>query len=275
MNAFKILLSSLLIYSSIFAGDLELFGKLRPGEVVFGKAAGLISVSFDGKELQYDEGEGLFIFGFDRDAEGVHYLRLKFEDGLVLAKKIILPKRKYKIQRINNLRQKYVSPPAKEIPRIEKERAIIRAAREKIGRIDDALFTMGFTKPLNKLRITGVFGSQRILNGTPKDPHGGVDFGSPTGTPVYATADGVVRLVADNFYYAGNFVLVDHGQGLNTIYIHLNKTLVNEGDYVVKGSKIGEVGTTGRSTGPHLHWGAQWFDKRVDALSLLKIKKFE
>lgn len=263
------------LFCSLLAGELKLIGKIRPGEVIFGKAAGVTSVTLNGEELQYDEGEELFVFGFDRDDEGIYYLRVKFEDGLVVAKKIILPKRKYKIQRINNMRQKFVTPPEEELPRIEKERAVIKSAREKIGRIDDALFTNGFRKPLRRLRVTGVFGSQRILNGVPKNAHGGVDYGAPRGEPVFAAADGIVRLVADNFYYAGNFVLLDHGQGLSTIYIHLHKTLVREGDYILRGDKIGEVGSTGRSTGPHLHWGANWFDKRVDAASLLQIKEFD
>jgi len=101
--------------------------------------------------------------------------------------------------------------------------------------------------------------------------HNGLDIAAPRGTPVYAMTDGIVRFVADNFYYSGNFILIDHGQGLNSSYLHLSRTFVKEGEFVKKGEKVGEIGTTGRSTGPHLHWSVQWFGKRIDPAILLKI----
>ena len=257
---------------SLFAGELQLIGKIRPGELVIGKAENILRVTLDNKQIQFDESDGLFVFGFDRDETGVHFLTVKFTDGSVTTRKFILPERKYKIQRINRMKQKYVTAPESELKRIDREDSIKTAAKSKLGRIDDALFAKGFKRPVKSKRLTGIFGSQRILNGIPKNAHNGVDYGVPTGTNVYAMTDGVVRLVADNFYYSGNFVLLDHGQGLNSFYLHLSKSNVKEGQMVKKGEKIGEVGSTGRSTGPHLHWGVQWFRKRVDPLSLLKFK---
>ena len=162
------------------------------------------------------------------------------------------------------MNQKYVSPPKSELERIKLERKSTQKAKQSIGEVKEALFKNGFQKPIKKGRITGIFGSQRILNGVPKNPHNGIDIAVPKGTPVKAIADGKVIFSADNFYYAGNFIIIDHGLGLNSMYLHLDESLVKEGQFVKKGEQIGKVGTTGRSTGPHLHWAVQWFDKRVD-----------
>ncbi len=261
------------VFSSLLiCGELKLIGTFRSGELIIGKADEILRVTLDNKILQFDEKEGLFVLGFDRNDSSSHYLTVKFADGSITSKKIILGERKYKIQRINRLKKKYVTAPQEELDRIEREDSIKIEAKSKIGRIDDALFSVGFTPPVKRERLTGVFGSQRILNGIPKNIHNGVDYGLPKGTNVYAMTDGIVRLTADNFYYSGNFVLLDHGQGLNSFYLHLSKIVVKNGDMIKKGQKIGEIGSTGRSTGPHLHWGVQWFKKRVDPLSLLKMK---
>jgi murein DD-endopeptidase MepM/ murein hydrolase activator NlpD len=113
-------------------------------------------------------------------------------------------------------------------------------------------------------RISGVYGSQRILNGKPKRPHYGVDIAAPTGTPVKAPADGVVSLVHNDMFYSGGTLIVDHGHGLSTTYMHLHKILVKKGQRVKQGDVIAQVGATGRVTGPHLHWGMNWFDTRLD-----------
>lgn len=269
----RILLSALyfIFASFLYGSGLELIGTIRPGELVIGKAEKILRVTLDNKQIQFDEKEGLFVFGFDRDDTSDHYLTVKLTDGTVIAKKLVLAKRKYKIQRIR-MKEKFVTPPKEELARIDREDSIKTAAKTKLGRIDDALYVKGFMRPVKRNRLTGIFGSQRILNGKPKNAHNGVDYGVPKGKAVFATTDGVVRLVADNFYYSGNFVLLDHGQGLNSFYLHLSKIMVKDGEFVKKGQKIGEVGSTGRSTGPHLHWGVQWFKNRVDPLSLLKMK---
>ena len=269
MHGIKILILLYVFSINITAQDVYFTGKFEPGNLIIGKSENIDWVILDGRELQVDKGK--FIFGFDRDDSTEHLMRIKFKDGKLKLKKFILPEREYNIQRINNMKKKYVSAPNDEIERIEKESSIIRERRAMIGKVGAAYFSSGFIRPVQGGRISSVFGSQRILNGTPKNPHNGTDIAVPRGTPVYAMTDGIVRLVADNFYYSGNFVMLDHGQGLSSVYLHMNKLDVEDGQRVKKGEKIGEVGTTGRSTGPHLHWGVQWFDKRIDPLGLLEI----
>lgn len=263
----------ILISTNIFANELILKGEIAPGNLILGKAIDAKYILLNDKKIELDE-DGNFIFGFDRDAKGTFFLKVKYTDGNISVKKLILPKREYNIQRINNMKKKYVTTPNKELDRIVRERKIKKEYRAKIGDVKEALYNNGFIKPVKKKsRRSSVFGSQRILNGVPKNFHNGVDYAAPRGTPVYAMTDGVVVQAADNFYYSGNFVLLDHGHGLNSVYIHLSKKDVKEGDLVKKGQKIGEIGTTGRSTGPHLHWGVQWYNKRIDPECLLIINK--
>ena len=267
----KIFFFFLLITLTLNAQELLLTGDINQGSLVIGRAAEPALIMLDQDTLQFDK-NGLFVFGFDRDETGEKILRVKLKSGKMILKKFKIPKREYNIQRINNMRKELVTAPNKEAERIKKERKIVRAARAKVGEIDTALYKSGFIRPVKGGRLTSVFGSQRILNGIPKNAHNGLDIAAPRGTPVYAMTDGKVLLAADNFYYAGNFILLDHGHGLNSVYLHLSKKDVKEGEFVKKGQKIGEIGTTGRSTGPHLHWGVQWFGKRVDPAGLLKME---
>jgi len=260
----------LFVFSLTKAQSLSLYGKAIPGGLVVAKAAGCVLATLNNDTLKVDS-SGYFVFGFDRDAKGTFLLKVKFPDNRVVFRKFILPKRKYRIQRINHLKKKYVKPPKRDWKRISRERKIKKEKRALIGKDATAYFKAGFVRPVKGGRISSPFGSQRILNGVPKSPHNGVDIAVPRGTPVYAMTDGIVRLVAHNFYFSGNFVLIDHGQGLSSVYLHLSKAFVKEGQFVKKGEKIGAVGTTGRSTGPHLHWGVQWYDKRIDPLTVLKI----
>lgn len=253
---------------TIFSQSAELYGTAQPGNAMIGKAENVLQVMLNNKIIQVDK-NGMFIFGFDRDAEGTHLLKIKYIDGKSELKKFSLPKRQYDIQKINSNKKQFSSPPEEELARIERERQLMREARKKIGIVDTAYFASGFQLPIKGRKLTGVFGSQRILNGVPQNVHNGLDFSAPKGEDVFAMADGIVRLAGDNFYYNGNFVLIDHGQGLSSVYLHFSKLSVNTGDFVIKGQKIGEVGTTGRSTGPHLHWGVNWYDKKIDPNSLL------
>lgn len=267
----NIVLILLLTAGLVFSQDLKLVGEGKPGSLIIGHNPGSKLALLNGDTLQVD-GNGYFVFGFDRDDKGEFLLKVKLGSGKVVFKRFILPERKYIVQRINKMKKKYVTPPKKELDRIVRERKIIKEKRKQIGEIERAYYAAGFIRPVKGGRITSVFGSRRILNGKPKNPHNGLDIAAPQGTPVYAASDGKVIFVADNFYYAGNFIIIDHGQGLNTSYLHLSKTFVKEGDFVRQGDKIGAIGTTGRSTGPHLHWSAQWFGKRVDPAELLKLK---
>ena len=271
MKNYKIIYFFFLIASITSAQNLQLAGIPKPGTIMIGNADNISRITLDERELQFDE-NGTFTFGFDRDAEGNYTLMLEYTNGDIETKILKLEKRDYKIQRINNLASKYVSPPKSELPRIQRERKMMLEARSEIGKIDSAFFISGFTIPVTGGRVTGVFGSQRILNGVPKSPHNGYDIAAPRGTPIFAMADGIVRIARDDFYYNGNFVLLDHGQGLSSVYIHMSKKVVKDGQFVKKGEKIGEIGSTGRATGDHLHWGVQWFDKRIDPVSLLELK---
>ncbi len=266
---FLLLISLLFIINPINAQNLKFYGKFEPGNLIIVKSELIKRAKLDKQELKIDHNNGLFCFGFDLAEKGSKILNIKFQDGKVLLKKIKLPPRKYKVQRINNLKKDLVTAPDSLNKRIKRERLAALKARRPIGKIDTAFYKTGFVRPIKGGRITSVFGSQRILNGIPKNKHNGLDIAVPRGTPVYAMADGIVRLAADNFYYPGNYILLDHGQGLNSQYFHLSKMLVKVGDKVKKGDVIGKVGTTGRSTGPHLHWGVQWYLRRVDPARLL------
>ncbi len=266
----KIILFVFVFSFLIKANEVKFFGSFNPGSLVFASGEGIQQVFLNSKFIDVDK-EGNFVLGFDRDEKGTHYLKIKFESGKSLIKKIILSEREYKIQRINNMKSKYVTAPNTEEERIKKEREIIREAKKKIGEEKNALYRNGFIRPVEGGVLTSVFGSQRILNGVPRNAHNGLDIAAPTGTPVYAMADGIVILAADDFYYSGNFIILDHGQGLNSSYLHLSKKDVKAGDFVKQGQKIGEIGTTGRSTGPHLHWSVQWFGERTDPALLLKV----
>ena len=225
----------------------------------------------DNKTLDIDT-SGIFIFGFDRDAKGTYTLKVIFNNNKSVIKKIKLKKRKYKIQRINKMKQALVTPPKNALKKIKQESKMMRKARSKVGILKVPHFTQGFLMPVNDEKITGVFGSQRILNGIPKSPHNGIDLSVPKGTPVKAASGGKILIAGNKFYYNGNFVLIDHGFGLTTVYLHFNRLNVKTGQMVKKGDIIGYVGATGRATGPHLHWGAKWFNKRIDPMSLLKLK---
>ncbi len=266
----KVFLLLIFCYVSVAAQDLRFYGEFKSGSLVIGQSDGVQWAKLDGKDLQVDE-NGIFAFGFDRDDNEEHLLNIKLESNKVILKRITLGKRKYRIQRINKMKKSLVTAPKSQNERLARERKISKEARKKIGEIDTALFADGFMCPVNGGWISSVFGSQRILNGTPKNAHNGIDIAAAKGTPVYAMADGFVTLAADTFYYAGNYILVDHGQGVNSFYLHLSKKDVKAGDFVKKGDKIGEIGSTGRSTGPHLHWGCQWYGKRVDPKGILEM----
>ncbi len=252
------------------AQNYKLTGEAIQGSIIIGSAENVLGVYLNNKPVPVDK-NGRFVIGFDRNEKGLRKLKIKFKDGSVKTERLTIKKRKYEIQRLK-IKDGYVNPPEEEMERIERELEIMKVARKKIGQVDSMMFDDGFVMPVEGGRIKSVFGSQRILNGIPKKPHNGIDIGDvEEGTPVKAAADGIVVLAGENFYFNGNFVLIDHGLGLNTIYLHLNKLYVTDGQFVKKGEVIGEVGSTGRTTGPHLHWGVQLYSKRIDPLSILNL----
>jgi len=205
--------------------------------------------------------DGLFIVGFHRDSNLPVTIGITKTDGTSQLTVLTPQQRSYQIQRIDGLQKNMVTPPENVIARIKSDQAAVAAARQTPAAAGD--FWRGIDWPVTG-RISGVFGSQRILNGQPRQPHYGIDIAVPKGTPVRAPASGLVTLVKD-LYFSGWTVIINHGLGLNSTFLHLDSTAISVGDTVQRGSIIGTVGSTGRSTGPHLDWRLDWQGRRIDA----------
>ena len=247
------------------AAELGLEGDFLQGGLIFGQAAPGAEVTLDGRRVLVT-GAGSFIFGFGRDAPQGAVLEVAWPDGKVEMRHLVVAKRSYRIQRIDGLPPKIVTPPETVLARIRAENGRIAAARA-VDRAEP-LYESGFVWPAVG-PISGVFGSQRVLNGEPKRPHFGVDIAAPAGTPVTAPADGVVAIAEADMYYTGGTVLIDHGHGLTSVYSHLEEVRVKAGARLRQGDVIGSVGATGRVTGPHLDWRINWFDQRLDPALLV------
>ncbi|MCL2673352.1 MAG: M23 family metallopeptidase [Alphaproteobacteria bacterium] len=179
--------------------------------------------------------------------------------------RVEIAKQQWRVQRIDNLAQRMVTPPEHELPRIERERLAVRSA---FSASTFPGLPKCFIKPVQG-RVSGVFGSQRILNGQPRSPHNGIDIAAPKGTPVKAAAAGRVALVLDDAYFMGNTIVIDHGAGIFSIYAHLDRNDAAAGQKVEMGQAIGTVGMTGRATGPHLHFGTSFFSSYFNPLSAI------
>ncbi len=247
------------------ARALDLVGHLTRGGMATGRVDPATQVSYDGKKVRVSP-EGVFVIGFDRDAPLKTVLRLRYQDGSVDEHAVTITGRDYNIQRIDGLPPRKVDPEPEDLKRIRADAALVTAARKR----DDPRtgFLQDFIWPVTG-RITGVYGSQRVLNGKPKRPHYGVDIAAPQGTPVRAPADGVVTLAHPDMFYSGGTLILDHGHGISSSFLHLHKILVQEGEPVRQGDIIAEVGATGRVTGAHLDWRMNWFDRRIDPTLLV------
>jgi murein DD-endopeptidase MepM/ murein hydrolase activator NlpD len=244
---------------------LDLQGEMKQGALIIGMAAPGARVSLDGTALRVAE-DGRFAFGFDRDQGPAARLAVAYPDGTNIERLIEVAARDWAIQRIDGLPQKYVTPPPETLARIAKERALKTAARAV--RVDDSWFALPFIWPATG-PITGVFGSQRIYNGEPRQPHYGVDVAAPTGTPIVAPQAGIVTLAQSDMYFEGGLVFLDHGHGVTSVMMHMSRVDVTEGQAVARGDIIGAVGATGRATGPHLHWGLFWRGAQLDPVNLV------
>ncbi len=217
-------------------------------------------ITLDGIALPVSP-EGRFVVGFHRDDTAAQLLQATDKDGRTASITLTPQIRIWDIQRIDNLPTNMVSPPADVIARIQKDIKNVKAARAKISDFDDVLEN-GFIWPVWG-RISGIYGSQRILNGQPRQPHYGIDIALPEGVAVRAAAAGQITM-AEDLYFTGGTIIIDHGYGLNSTYSHLLDMQVKVGDIVPRGQVIGSVGSTGRSTGPHLDWRINWQNKRLD-----------
>ena len=248
--------------TEISGGDW-IAGAAIEGGILVARVPSGASVHLDGDTIETDN-NGRFILGFHRDSDAELILVITHPDGSQHRTRLTVAQREYKIQRIDGLQSKYVSPAEDVKRRIADDEAAVRAARAQNDAGSAAgAFLAGLDMPVDG-RITGVFGSQRVLNGQPRAPHYGIDIAAPRGTPVSAPADGVVTLVR-NLYFSGWTILVTHGFGLNSAFLHLDDIAVQTGDVIVRGAVIGSVGSTGRSTGPHLDWRLDWQGRRLDA----------
>ena len=231
-----------------------------------GKTAPNAKITIDKKKVKVSK-DGYFAFGLGKDRKLDITIVEKINDKTnTIVKKIL--KRKYKIQRIDGLPKKQVTPPEEFYARIKSENKLIGVARD----IDSDLpfFKDKFIIPVEDAIITGVYGSQRILNGKPKWPHYGLDFAQKKGAPVKAMNNGIVTLSEKDLYYTGGTIIFDHGHGISTLYMHMDKIFVKVGDHVKKGDIVGTVGATGRATGPHLDIRLNWFGERLDPMSVLE-----
>ena len=245
---------------------VRLDGPRIQGGLLRGRVPPGSTVEFEGEPVRVSEG-GWFLAGFGRDAPPEAELVVVLPDGRRERRILAVERREYRIQRIDGL------PPGKVTPRSEEDLARIRAEVRMVKQarsIDDPRtdFLGGFRWP-TKGRISGVYGSQRILNGEPRRPHFGIDIAAPTGTEVVAPADGVVTLLHPDMFFSGGTMIVDHGHGLSSSFLHLSRILVETGERVAQGQPIAEVGSTGRSTGPHLDWRINLFDRRLDPALLV------
>lgn len=239
--------------------ELELQGEWRQGSVIFGRTDPAAAVSFNGRAVRVSP-EGLFVIGLDRDEPPQAVLQVALPSGAT-KREFAVETRTYDIQRIDGLPPSQVTPPAKALARIQRDVRQVRAARARDTARTD--FAQGFRWPTLG-RLSGFYGSQRILNGQPRQPHFGVDVAVPVGTPVRAPAGGIVTLAETDMYYTGGTLMIDHGHGLSSAFLHLHKLHVKVGQEVKQGDLIAEVGATGRVTGPHLDWRVNWFESRVD-----------
>jgi len=240
---------------------IDLSGSVTQGGLVVGHAPPGSRVSLDGKALSVDAATGAFVFGLGRDAGPSAVLAVERPDGTRETRRLAVARRDWRIERVDGLPPATVTPPPEVLARIASEGAAIRAARANDRAAPD--FLGGFAWPA-KGRISGVFGSQRILNGEPRAPHLGTDIAAPAGTPVAAPAPGVVTLAEADLYYTGGTIIIDHGHGVTSVYAHLSAVTVRAGEAVARGGIIGAIGATGRASGPHLHWGLNWFGTPLD-----------
>lgn len=244
--------------------ELTIEGEPVQGGLLLARTTPGAVVHLDERPLKLDA-EGRFVFGFGRDAATEALLIVQHKDQQI-DYPLSVRQRDYQVQRIDGLPSKMVSPDQKALERIRRENRQI--AQVRAGYTESDAFRAGFILPAEG-PISGVYGSQRILNGEPRRPHFGLDIAAPTGTAVIAPAAGTVALAEPDLYFTGGTLMIDHGRGITSVFSHLSALTVSEGDFVAQGEKIGEIGATGRATGPHLDWRVNWFEVRLDPALLL------
>ncbi len=239
--------------------NLILTGPLKQGGLLVGQVKEGAAVQYQDQLLPITP-DGRFIIGLDRDAPNKIELAVINENNEYEYHDLNIRARDYVIQRIEGVAKQYVSPDPVQVKRSRKEAAKVRLARKQQRPQQD--FLNGFIWPANG-PITGVFGSQRVYNGEPRRPHYGLDVAGPIGAPVIAPAAGLVTLAEPDLFFSGGTLIIDHGHGLSSTFLHLSKLLVTTGDSVTQGQDIAEMGATGRVTGSHLDWRMNWTDGKT------------
>ncbi len=246
---------------------VEFKGQFVQGSFILGIAEPGSKIYIDKKKVKITK-DGYFVFGLDRDRKNNVLIKVTQNgNSKIIEKKVY--KRKYKIQRIDGLPEKKVTPPKEVYERIKRENKLIGDARAIES--DLSFFKDKFINPLDKSIVTGVYGSQRILNGKPKWPHYGIDFAAKEGTKIKAMLAGTATMVESDLFYTGGTLIFDHGHGISTLYMHMKDIYVRKGQKVNQGDVIGTVGSTGRSTGPHLDVRLNWFNIRLDPATVLDL----
>ncbi len=254
----------IIFFTTTQINAIEFKGKFLQGHYIIGVTDPSAKIIIDKKNVKVSN-DGYFVFGIDRDRK-FDLVITKIINGKKekIVKKIL--KRKYNIQKIDGLEESKVTPPESVYKRIREENNKIGKARAINS--DLSFFKNQFIMPVKGI-ISGVYGSQRILNGKPRWPHYGIDIAAKKGTLIKSSGSGVVTMAEDDLYYTGGTIIMDHGHGISTIYSHLETVMVSVGDKINKGDIIGTVGSTGRSTGPHLDFRLNWFQTRLDPMSIL------
>ncbi|QDE40301.1 M23 family metallopeptidase [Luteibacter pinisoli] len=255
-----ILLGAALAFAGVApAAAPDLPSTMSQGALVIAHAPPGAAVRVSGKPVHVGA-DGVFVFGAGRDDTGPVAVEIGGR-----AFRVAVTPRDWPIERVEGVPPKTVNPPPEIAARIQREQALVVTARNRDDSRED--FNHGFIWPVTG-RISGRFGNQRIYNGDPKAPHSGMDIAVPEGTPVKAPADGIITFAAPDLYLTGGTVLLDHGFGLSSNFLHLSRIDVKVGEHVRQGQVIGAAGKTGRATGPHVHWGFNWFGMRLDPLLL-------
>jgi biotin carboxyl carrier protein len=236
------------------------------GALVIGHADPSATVTVDGRTVRVSP-DGGFVFGIGRDASGDVVVVVRQPGTGAVEHRVVVTPRDWPVERIDGVPPKTVNPPPAIAARIAREQARVVAQRSRDDARDD--YEQAFAWPVRG-RISGRFGNARVYNGVPKAGHSGMDIAARAGTPVQAPAAGVVTFADPDLYLTGGTVLLDHGHGVSSNFLHLSRIDVKAGDRVAQGQVIGAGGMTGRATGPHLHWGMNWFDVRVDPLLVLE-----
>ena len=258
------LLFLIVVFTSTQLNAIEFKGNFLQGHYIIGITDPSSKIIIDKKQVKVSK-DGYFVFGIDRDRKfDLTITEIKNNKKRIITKKVL--KRKYNIQRIDGLEESKVTPPESVYKRIKQENNKIGEARAINS--DLVFFKNQFIMPIKGI-ISGVYGSQRILNGKPKWPHYGIDIAAKQGTMIKSSGSGIVTMAESDLYYTGGTIIMDHGHGISTIYSHLETVMVFVGDTINQGDIIGTVGSTGRSTGPHLDFRVNWFQTRLDPMSII------